>query len=84
VRAWEFGDSTPRVGGAGLLQGAVFRHGRGRVAVFGEAAMFTAQRAGPGGARAMGMNHAAASRNAQLALNVLHWLSGILEPDRPR
>jgi len=80
IRAWEFSDSTPRVGGAGLLQGALVRHGRGRVAVFGEAAMFSAQRAGPG-ARPMGMNHPLAARNAQLTLNILHWLSGVLEPD---
>ncbi|MGH7561676.1 MAG: DUF4350 domain-containing protein [Gemmatimonadales bacterium] len=84
VRAWEFSDSTPRVGGAGLLQAALLRHGRGRVAVFGEAAMFTAQRAGGGGAVLMGMNNPQASRNAQFALNVLHWLSGLLEPDARR
>lgn len=81
VQAWVFSDSTPRVGGAGLLQGALLRHGRGRVAVFGEAAMFSAQRAGPG-ANPMGMNHPAAERNAQLTLNILRWLSGILEPER--
>jgi hypothetical protein len=81
IRAWEFSDSTPRVGGAGLLQGALVRHGRGRVAVFGEAAMFSAQRAGPE-ARPMGMNHPLAARNAQLTLNILHWLSGVLEPAR--
>jgi hypothetical protein len=81
IRAWVFNDSTPRVGGAGLLQGALLRHGRGRVAVFGEAAMFSAQRAGA--ARTpMGMNHPRASRNAQLTLNILHWLTGLLEPDR--
>jgi len=81
IRAWVFNDSTPRVGGAGLLQGALLRHGRGRVAVFGEAAMFSAQRAGAAAAP-MGMNHPRAARNGQLTLNILHWLSGLLEPDR--
>jgi hypothetical protein len=81
IRAWVFNDSTPRVGGAGLLQGALLRHGRGRVAVFGEAAMFSAQRAGAAAAP-MGMNHPRAARNAQLTLNILHWLTGLLEQDR--
>lgn len=81
IRAWVFNDSTPRVGGAGLLQGALLRHGRGRVAVFGEAAMFSAQRAGAAAAP-MGMNHPRATRNAQLTLNILHWLTGLLEPER--
>ena len=81
IRAWVFNDSTPRVGGAGLLQGALLRHGRGRVAVFGEAAMFSAQRAGSASAP-MGMNHPRAARNAQLTLNILHWLTGLLEPER--
>lgn len=79
VRAWEFTPQTPQVSGAGLLQGAVFRHGSGRVAVFGEAAMFSAQLSGPRG-RPMGMNDPAAPQNAQFALNVIHWLAGILEP----
>ena len=37
-RAWQFPDSTPRLRADGLAQGAVLHHGRGRVAVFGEAA----------------------------------------------
>jgi hypothetical protein len=78
--AWEFDDTTPKVSARGLLQGAVLRHGAGRVAVFGEAAMFTAQNSVRDGvARPMGMNHPAASENAQFVLNVLHWLSGLLD-----
>ncbi len=75
--AWEFSDSTPRIPAAGLLQGAVLRHGQGRVAVFGEAAMFTAQRAGPDKV-AVGMNAADARQNGRFALNVLLWLSNRL------
>lgn len=48
--------------------------GRGRVALFGEAAMFTAQRAGPERAP-VGMNAPAAAQNAQLALNLVRWLT---------
>ena len=50
-------------------------HGSGKVAVFGEAAMFTAQvgRGGP-----MGMNDPEAQQNSQFVLNVLHWLTGSL------
>jgi len=60
----------------GWLQGATVRFGNGRVAVFGEAAMFSAQLAGPNRAP-MGMNAPAAKQNPQFLLNVMHWLSGL-------
>jgi len=72
--AWVFSDSTPNIPGAHLLQGAIVRHGRGRVAVFGEAAMFSAQLAGPQRSP-MGMNRPEAAQNPRLVLNVLHWLT---------
>lgn len=77
--AWQFTADTPvrRVGG--WLQGATRRQGRGRIALFGEAAMFSAQVAGPT-RRSMGMNAPMAEQNAQFTLNVLHWLMGVLEP----
>ena len=79
--AWQF-DSTTRVMPVGeWLQGAVMRDGSGRVAVFGEAAMFTAQLAGPQ-RRPMGMNAPDAARNFQLALNVMRWLAGVLPATR--
>jgi hypothetical protein len=68
---------TPRVPINGWLQSATLRSGRGRVAVFGEAAMFSAQLAGPQRAP-MGMNAPIAAQNPQFLLNVLHWLSGLL------
>jgi hypothetical protein len=74
--AWQFSDSTPRIPAANLLQGALVRHGRGRVAVFGEAAMFSAQLAGSPDAP-MGMNHPAAAENYRFVLNILHWLTGV-------
>jgi hypothetical protein len=72
-------DSTPRFAADGLLQAATLSHGRGRVAFFGEAAMFSAQRAGPEG-EPMGMNAPAATQNPGFVLNVLHWLSRALGP----
>jgi hypothetical protein len=71
--AWEFDDATPRTSGEGKLQGALLEVGQGRVAVFGEAAMFTAQLAGPQ-AVPMGLNAPGAEQNKQFALNVMHWL----------
>ena len=68
---------TPRVPVGGWYQGAVIRFGRGRVAVFGEAAMFSAQLAGPNRGP-MGMNAPVAAQNPQFLLNVMHWLSGRL------
>jgi hypothetical protein len=76
--AWQFSADTRRENVAGQLQGAVLRHGRGRVAVFGEAAMFSAQRAGPQ-RQPMGMNNPGAPQNVQFLLNVMHWLTGVLE-----
>ncbi len=69
---------TPRVPVNGWLQGAVMHVGKGRVAVFGEAAMFSAQLAGPN-KNPMGMNDPIASKNPQFLLNVMHWLSGKLK-----
>jgi hypothetical protein len=69
---------TPRVPIKGWLQGALMRVGRGRVAVFGEAAMFSAQLAGPQKFQ-MGMNNPIAQHNPQFLLNVAHWLSGLLQ-----
>jgi len=73
-RAWEFHPDTPRIPGDGLLQGAVLEHGRGRAAVFGEAAMFSAQVSGAE-KRPMGMNMPSAGQNAQFLLNIMHWLA---------
>jgi hypothetical protein len=56
------------------------RFGSGRVAVFGEAALFTAQSyVLDGVTRQMGMNHPSAAQNAQFVLNVMHWLTGLLD-----
>lgn len=75
----DFPENTPRIPAGAMLQGALLRVGSGRAAVFGEAAMFTAQLSDE--SRRMGMNHPDAPHNAQFALNVLHWLTGLLEAD---
>ncbi len=71
-------DRVPRIRADGMLQGAALSFGRGRVAAFGEAAMFTAQVSEEG---LFGMNHPEAPQNAQFVLNVLHWLTGVLPED---
>jgi hypothetical protein len=82
--AWQFDKDTKRMPGAGLLQGALLERGKGRVAVFGEAAMFSAQLGGPNQVP-MGMNASLAGQNARLALNIVHWLAdaGAGEGSRP-
>jgi hypothetical protein len=79
TEAWKFTEATPRVRADGMWQGAVLTVGRGRVAVFGEAAMFSAQVSGPE-RRPMGMNTPTARQNPQFLLNVMHWLAGLLPP----
>ena len=69
-------DSTTLVSAAGRAQGIALKFGKGRVVVMGEAAMLSAQLAGQQD-RPMGMN-VPGSDNRQLAINIMHWLSGIL------
>jgi hypothetical protein len=80
VKAWKFKPTTPSIPAGGMLQGAVLRFGKGRVAVFGEAAMFSAQEWVTKDERhLMGMNRPDAEQNPQFLLNVMHWLSGSLD-----
>jgi len=69
-------EETPKISVEGMYQGAVLEYGKGRLAVFGEAAMFTAQRISK---RTMGMNDPSARQNPQFLLNIIHWLDGIIE-----
>jgi hypothetical protein len=68
-------DKTEPVPVAGRLQGALLTIGKGKVAVFGEAAMFSAQLGGPD-KRPIGMNAPVAKENPRFLLNVMHWLTG--------
>jgi hypothetical protein len=63
---------------AGRAQGIALKFGKGRVVVIGEADMLSALMGGPGGKEPIGMNYPGVD-NKQLALNVLHWLSGLLK-----
>lgn len=77
--AWKFDADTKKRPVGGWLQGATMRVGGGRIAFFGEAAMFSAQLAGPE-RRPMGMNAPGAEQNPQFVLNVLHWLARVIDP----
>lgn len=70
-------DGAPKRDASGYLQGAVAEFGKGRVAVFGEAAMFSAQIA-PRNSFRFGFNAPGAEQNKQLVLNVMRWLAGSL------
>jgi hypothetical protein len=75
-KAGKLTEDTPKISAEGMCQGAVLEYGKGRLAVFGEAAMFTAQRVGK---KTMGMNNPGAKQNPQFLLNIIHWLDRIIE-----
>ncbi len=62
---------------AGKAQGIAMKFGRGRVVILGEAAMLTAQINDRDGTP-FGMN-VPGNDDRQLALNIMHWLSRVLE-----
>lgn len=61
----------------GRAQGIAFRLGKGRVVALGDAAMLSAQVTGSDN-KPFGMNTPDID-NKQLALNIMHWLSGLLK-----
>ncbi len=71
--AWEFDEKTNRVRVEGWRQGAAMEYGKGRIVVFGEAAMFTAQIAENG--LPMGMNAPEGAHNGPLLVNIIRWLA---------
>ena len=79
---WNSPDSKPEeqplfsVGG--WLQGAAVRLGQGRAVILSEAGMCTALVAGPDKIQ-VGMNSSFAPQNAQFCLNIIHWLSCLLD-----
>ena len=77
-KAWVFNKKTPTINVKGWSQGAYKKHGKGKIVVFGEAAMFSAQLAGPKKIKA-GMNNKVAPQNYQLLLNIVHWLDGVIK-----
>ncbi|HEX6190441.1 MAG TPA: DUF4350 domain-containing protein [Pyrinomonadaceae bacterium] len=71
------GRDTKPISAAGRAQGIAMKFGKGRAVFLGEAAMLSAQLAGPNKAK-FGMNRPGID-NRQLALNIVHWLSGKLK-----
>jgi hypothetical protein len=65
------------VSAAGRAQGVALAFGKGRVVVLGEASQLSAQLAGPQ-QRPMGMNFPGID-NRQMALNIMHWLSHLID-----
>lgn len=75
-RANQILPETPRQPIGGWLQGALLPHGKGRLAIFGEASMFSAQLSAA--KSQMGMNSPLAKDNATLLIQVLQWLNNKL------
>jgi hypothetical protein len=73
--AWQFDESTPLRDVAGWLQAATLEHGKGRVAMFGEAAMLTSQIVGEG--EPVGLDAPEATGNTLLLRNVARWLAAL-------
>lgn len=75
--AWQFSDETPVRSSAGWSQGAFMPYGKGKVVMFGEAAMFSAQVIEIDNRRILaGMNQKrVAGENYRLLLNVMRWLA---------
>lgn len=70
---------TVKLSAAGRSQGVALRFGAGRVVVLGEASMLTAQqRVRDGRVRRFGLSYPHCD-NVQFALNVVHWLTGLLD-----
>lgn len=76
--AWVFDETTKTESIGGWSQGAYKVTGKGKIYVSGEAAMFSAQLAGPNQIK-MGMNAPYASHNYQLLLNIIHWLDDVAD-----
>jgi len=79
--AFRFHINTPWENLARYHQGAIRSCGRGKIAVFGEAAMFTAQIVND--SVNVGFNSEYAPQNAQFTLNLIHWLDGVTEYASP-
>lgn len=69
---WKFDGAPSRPSDDKDLRGAIMAVGKGRVAMFSEAAMFSAQRTASGGAAGFNAPHAA--QNKPFLLNILNWL----------
>lgn len=73
--AWQFSDSTKTVPLDNYAQGALMNYGKGKIAVFGEAAMFTARDVtNENGTFKVGFNSPLAPNNQQFAVILMRYL----------
>lgn len=73
--AWQFNDSTKSVNLKDYAQGALLNYGEGKVAIFGEAAMFTAQIVTTqNGTFKVGFNSRIAPNNQLFAVRLMEYL----------
>lgn len=79
--AWQFEENTQTIPIGGYAQGALLEYDSGKIAVFGEAAMFTAQIIKtPNGEFKIGLNNPdLAPQNLPFLLNIIHWLDDEIE-----
>ncbi|MDZ7806741.1 MAG: hypothetical protein U5K71_06465 [Gracilimonas sp.] len=75
--AWQFNDDTKTTDITGYSQGAIMKYGKGKLAVFGEAAMFTAQTiTTPQGEFKVGLNNKKmAPQNLEFLRSLMKWLA---------
>lgn len=75
-KSFQFNESTPEISATGWHQAATLEMDQGRVVVFGEAGMFTAQiDSDANEVWKMGLNADGAKQNERFLLNVMLWLS---------
>ncbi|WP_347174190.1 hypothetical protein [Polaribacter uvawellassae] len=74
--AWQFNKETPKSDLENKYQGAILNFGKGKLAVFGEAAMFTAQTiTNNSGTFKFGFHAKSAPNNVEFIRNLFFWLS---------
>lgn len=75
-RAWDFKESTPSISLQDKSQGAIMNYGKGKIAVFGEAAMFTAQTVTQNrNTFRIGFNSPFAGENVLFVREIMKWLA---------
>lgn len=76
--AWKMDSDTPVISADRLFQAAVMKKGKGKVALIGEASLFSAQLVGKN-KNPVGINFQNNNQNLQFVLNLFHWLSNAID-----
>ena len=76
--AWKMYSYTPTTASNKLFQAATLTYGKGRVAIIGEASLFSAQLVGKD-KNPVGINFQNNNQNLQFVLNLFHWLSRVID-----